>query len=357
MTMHTPNPLTKPGRLAAMTAFTLSLVALSGCLGGDDAQSASIGLYVKDDVTDDFAEVHVTYTSAQVLPEGAPDWVVAYEGERTIEMLSLSDSAAKEKLADLGVEPGPYDGLRIAVSQVEAIDHNGTSHALVVVGDLLQISESFEVGEEGLSLLVDFDLDAGVDARAGTFAPEAASLQRSDRDTDGDGIPDIDDADTDGDGIPDADDDDLDGDGMPDRPAQARHGYFGLCTAWYASEAGREHGNATNSSAFQHLQNESAAQNHTVEEFCDEQDFPGPPDAVPEEAQQAREDAMERREQRGAPDDAGSQGNQTGGPPDGQGNQTGSQGNQTGGPDGQGGQGGSGGLADSDPDGARDPDS
>lgn len=288
--------------IPAAIAAALTAVALSGCIV-DVEPFASI--YVKDDITDDYAEVHVTYTSVAALPEGASAWVVVYEGERTIELLALNASTAREKLADLQIAPGPYEGLRIAVSAVEAVDHNGTSHALTVVGDYLQIAEEFEIREDRfLSLLVDYDLDRSVDATNLTFAAEALSFKRSDRDSNGNGISDFDDPDENG-----------------TKPEQSRHGYFGLCTAWFASETGREHGNASNSSAFQHLQQQAADANQTVDEYCDAQEFPGPPDHVPERAREARQAAMERRDaargnasqERGPPEDAGA-GNGTGRP-------------------------------------------
>lgn len=301
--------------LAGLTALAFATVALSGCVMGN--ASGSVGIYVKDDVTDHYSEVHVTYSSVQVLPEDADAWVTAFEGQQTIELLSLNASTAKEKLADLSLEPGAYEGLRIGISAVEAVDQNGTSHDLIVVGDYLELAEGFEVDEDGdLSLLVDFDLDRSIDPEAGTFEAEAANVQRSDEDADGDGIPDIDDADDDGDGIEDADDDDIDGDNRTDRPEQSRHGYFGLCTAWFASEAGRGHGDAQNSTAFQRLRNESAAQNQTVEAFCDAQAFPGQPEHVPDHARQAREAAMERRAERGPPEERGPEGNLARGPSD-----------------------------------------
>lgn len=57
---------------------------------------------------------------------------------------------------------------------------------------------------------------AGSDGDDGARAADADRAELTQRDTDGDGIPDVDDPDDDGDTIPDVDDDDSDGDGIPD---------------------------------------------------------------------------------------------------------------------------------------------
>jgi hypothetical protein len=45
---------------------------------------------------------------------------------------------------------------------------------------------------------------------------------------------------------------------------------FGLCTAWAASENGREHGRAGEAPPFHALQDEAEAADQTVEEWCAE---------------------------------------------------------------------------------------
>lgn len=301
----------KPKTMAVAVSAALALVALAGCFASDDAAASS--LYVKDALTDDAAEVHVTFTQAQVLPAEAADWVTVYEGERTIDLLALAAPEAKDKLADLDLQPGAYAGLRIAAAEATVVLHNGTSVDLVVEGNMISLSEGFEVSRDGgLQILVDFDLERSVDLEAGTYAQTVKELRTSAQDIDGDGVPDF---------------DDTDDSGLPE-PAQERSNWFGLCTAWHNTETGQEHSEGfANSTAFQNLSQMASEANQTIEAFCDEQEFPGPPEAVPDDARAYYEEAMERRQaeqDRGDAErdrDDGASGNRTG-------NQSG---NQTGG--------------------------
>ncbi len=194
----------------------LAIAALAGCVGGVEANSH---LYVKDALTDDVAEVHVTFTSAQLKPvDGA--WQTVFDGKQTIDLLALSSADAKEALADMSLAPGQYEGLRFAVSEVEVIDHDGNSRLLNVFGNLVQVADDFTVGAEGIDILVDFDLESGVDLEAGTYTPVVKDVQTSDDDSDGDGQNDVDDIDDDNDGETDDVDDDDDGDGEDDQPRQ-----------------------------------------------------------------------------------------------------------------------------------------
>lgn len=250
------------GRLTLFTTLALAAVALSGCVG----EAAPNGtLYVKDDLTDEVAEVHVTFTEAEVQDaEGA--WMSVFDGTKTIELLSLNASDAKAELASFDIAPGEYQGLRVAISEVRVVDHEGNESLLNVFGNLVEVSEDFTVAADGsIDILVDFDLERGVDLEAGTYTPVVADVQTSDDDHDGDGIDDVEDTDDDGDGREDADDDDRDGDGRDDDPSQRLGNYHGICNAWdHASEQGKQNGRA-----FQKL--EAAAERHgmSVEDFCE----------------------------------------------------------------------------------------
>lgn len=194
----------------------LAAVALSGCAGGAEANSS---LFVKDALTDDVSAVHVTFTKAQAkVADGG--WSTVFEGKETIELLSLSAADAKAKLASFALAPGQYEGLRIAVSEVEITHLNGTKELLNVFGNVVLIADDFTVGPDGIDILVDFDLEEGVDLSAGTYTPVVGSVQTSDDDHDGDGLDDVDDADDDDDGARDDEDEDDDGDGEDDGPRQ-----------------------------------------------------------------------------------------------------------------------------------------
>lgn len=213
------NPLSTHRILLGVVVAALSLVALSGCVGSAEANSS---LYVKDALTDDVSEVHVTFTKAQAKPVGGA-WVTVFEGKETIELLSLSSADAKAELASFALAEGAYEGLRIAVSEVEVTQLDGSKDLLNVFGNIVSISESFTVDADGIDILVDFDLDEGVDLTSGTYTPVVKDVQTSDDDADGDGIDDVEDTDDDGDGESDDRDDDRDGDGEDDAPRQ-HHG-------------------------------------------------------------------------------------------------------------------------------------
>lgn len=308
--MNLPTPTS---RLPTVFAALLLLgTGLAGCLS-QDASASSGEIYVKDALTDEAAEVHVTFTKAEVLAADGGPWVTVFEGEESIELLSLSNSTAKAKLAEFDIDAGEYKHLRITVADVTVVDHNGTEQEITVFGNLVTIAHDLEFdADDDNRVLVDFDLESGLDLAAGEYAPVVGDVQDAKSDADGDGEVDIDDADDDGDGTEDAEDADRDGDGAPDLPAQTQafdqNGLFGLCTTWESSETGRTHGNATDSAAFQWLANQSAEAGLSVEAYCAENAERGPPgdivaldrEDLPEPARKALEDAP-----RGPPADAG----------------------------------------------------
>jgi hypothetical protein len=206
---------TTPFRPILALLVGLALAAASaGCIG---AAGASGGLYVKDAATNELREAHVTFTKAQVLPNGSESWVTVFDGVKTIELLSLNASTAKEKLADLSLAPGQYAKLRITIGDVRIVYPNGTEQLLNVMGNVVTIAEDFTVAADGsLDLVVDFDLDEGIDIETGTYTPFVEDVQKSSDDSDDDGINDVEDADDDDDGANDEVDHDDDGDGADD---------------------------------------------------------------------------------------------------------------------------------------------
>lgn len=323
---------TTPRSLTMVVASLLLGAGLAGCVTQD--ASASTGeLYVKDALTDEAAEVHVTFTRAEVLPAQSQAWEAVYEGERTIDLLNLTSSEAKEQLSDFEIEPGEYSRMRLAVSNVTVVHHNGSESSAVVYGNTVTIAKNltFEAGQP-LQILVDVDLEKGVDLNRSEFVPVVGDVQTSAEDADQDGQPDFVDTDDDDDGVEDAEDDDRNGDGQPDLPAQSqamnKQGLHGLCTAWEASEDGRQHAdngtdnrsdNSTDANAtanetadephaFDWLRKQADQSGQSVEAYCEEQTRPGAPDSLsevlpedlPEKAQQAVQDRH-----LGPPEDAG----------------------------------------------------
>jgi hypothetical protein len=301
-------PDATPRTTSLIAAVLLVGAPLTGCLAGD-AEAASGSIYVKDAVTDDAAAVNVTFTDAEVLPANENAWVSVYEGEQTVDLLSLSGSTDKAELTGLEIEPGEYDRLRLTLANATVTYENGTEEHPPVFGNVVEVGEdlSYEAGGE-LDVVVDFDLERGLRAAdeangsASEYVPVVGDVQRSDVDTDEDGVPDIEDPDDDGDGVPDAEDGDRDGDGQPDAPPQRqsvdKRGLTGLCKAYANNEEGRENGTAANATAFQWLESQADEAGQSLEAHCDEQAAPGAPDdlaevrpdEMPEKARQAVED-------------------------------------------------------------------
>jgi hypothetical protein len=265
----------------------LVTTGLAGCV--DDAQASSGELYVKDALTDEVDAVHVECTAAEILPaeanaSDASAWETVFEGNGSIELLSLVDSAAKEQLAGFEIEPGACDQLRLRTSNVTVEHPNGTEESIVVHGNVVTVAENvdFEPGEE--KVLLDFDPEKGFDLARGECVPVVGDVQRSDESADGDGTPDFE-ATDDGDGTPDADDEDRDGDGHPDVAEQAqgydKRGLKGVCTAWEHNDKGCENGTVEKSAtALQWLQDAADSEGLSVEADCEQQTEPGAPDDI-----------------------------------------------------------------------------
>ncbi len=206
----------RKGLFLASVVSVLALATLAGCMGtGDDSS-----IYVKDAATDGLREVHVTFTKAQV-QSASGSWDTVFDGKETIDLLALSDAGARERLASFDIPEGDYLGLRIFVSEVRVVSLDGTESHLSVFGNIVQIAESFTVGPDGIDILIDFDLDEGLDLEAGTYTPVVRDVQTSDDDSDQDGEDDVEDRDDDQDGREDDEDDDSDGDNEDDGPEQS----------------------------------------------------------------------------------------------------------------------------------------
>lgn len=220
---------------AALVA-ALALATLAGCMGSAGASS----IYVKDGPTDELREVHVTFTKAQV-QSASGSWDTVFDGKETIDLLALSDAGARERLASFNIPDGEYLGLRIFVSEVRIVALDGSETQLNVFGNIVQIAESFTVGPDGIDILVDFDLDAGLDLADGTYTPVVRDIQTSDDDSDNDGEDDVKDRDDDEDGQEDDKDEDSDGDADSDEPEQS---HFENVAELCATEAEEERSEA-----------------------------------------------------------------------------------------------------------------
>jgi hypothetical protein len=270
-----------PKTVFGVSALVLLLgAALAGCLV-QDSEAASGELYVKDNLTDEASEVYITFSKAEVLPAQAQAWETVFEGEETFEMLSLSGPNDKAKLSAFELQPGHYLHLRITITNVTVVYHDGNESYYPAFGNVVTIGHDLRVEPRGnFEVLVDFDLESGVDLAAKEYIPVIGYAQTTERGRDGTGNQ----------------------TNRTERPAQSNamdgNGIHGVCTAWKNAEKGRTHGNATNSTAFAWLQEQAATENGTIDGFCEEHARPGAPatlfevlpDHMPEQARAALED-------------------------------------------------------------------
>ncbi len=323
MTHPSKSPTKSVFRLLAVTLFVGG--ALAGCLT-QDAEAASGELYVKDDLTDNASAVYITFTRAEVLPAQSEQWTTVYEGEETIEMLNLSGPDDKAKLSEFELQPGEYQQMRLTVTNVTVIDHEGNQSSYASFGNVVTVAHDFTVQPGGdFELLIDFDLEEGVDVTNQEYVPVIGFAQTTHKGgRDGNET------------------------NRTDRPEQSnavdQRGLIGLCNAWENSAEGRTQGNATNSTAFTWLAEQAQTDNQTVDAYCDEQGRPGAPatlmellpEDMPEQARAALEDRHlgkpDDPRQQGQADDRGADGDQSGNQTGGPGNQPNGAGNQTGGP-------------------------
>lgn len=108
------------------------------------------------------------------------------------------------------------------------------------------------------------------------------------------------------------------------------HAEYGHCTAYEASEQGREHGNASEAEPFQALEENASAANQSVEEYCEDVEHPAEehrpedpgaqaeehrPDDAGDEADDRREDDEHRPEDAEREDEDRGQPEERRGPP------------------------------------------
>jgi hypothetical protein len=201
--------------------LVLGLFVVAGMAGCVGTASAHGTLYVKDAPNDNVKQVFVTFSKAEVSTEANASWITVFQGNKTIELAHLNASTAKEQLADFKIPPGDYHELRIVVQGVRVVYQNGTSRTLNVTGGVVTLAEDFSVkAGQDFALLVDFDLNEGIDLGRYSFTPRVKNVQSSLHDSDHDGQNDVQDGDDDNDGVDDAHDKDMDGDGRSDKPQQ-----------------------------------------------------------------------------------------------------------------------------------------
>lgn len=174
----------------------LSTVSLLGCVTTDDGGQGSASIYIKDQATDDFQEVHALITTAMVHradgddgtgenetsdDDGADDgmdgngtddgtWITIYQNASglDIDLLAVQgDLAAFVGEADL--EAGKYTQIRFTVESAYGIDNDGERVEIEVSSGAVRVVRPFEVDADMESrIVIDIDLDRSLHRMGGT---------------------------------------------------------------------------------------------------------------------------------------------------------------------------------------------
>ena len=142
---------------ALFLAFALVSCGSGGVTGG--GQTGSVALLLTDAATDEFAEVNVTITRAELISDALK--VTILSTTKTVDLLKLEDETTLFALSS-GVPSGWYDKIRLYVSAVELVRHDSTKVYPKLPGDWkmdLNPKEAFFV-KPGGTLLLQVDLDA-----------------------------------------------------------------------------------------------------------------------------------------------------------------------------------------------------
>jgi len=143
----------------AALLFTLVLVSCgSGSVTGR-GQTGSVALLLTDAATDEFTQVNVTVTRAELISDAGR--VTILSTTKTVDLLKLQDATTLFALSS-GVPAGWYNKIRLYVSNVELVRPDGTKIYPKLPGGWkidLNPREAFYV-KPGAALLVQVDLDA-----------------------------------------------------------------------------------------------------------------------------------------------------------------------------------------------------
>ena len=149
-------------RFFYIAAILLSLVLVS-CGSGpnvaDPTRTGSVAFLLTDAATDDFSQVNITITSAELLSDSLK--VTIFTGPKTVDLLKLDDETTLFSLSS-GVPSVWYEKIRLHVSALELVKKDGTKIYPKLPGGWkidLNPRKKFFVAPGGM-LLLQVDLDA-----------------------------------------------------------------------------------------------------------------------------------------------------------------------------------------------------
>lgn len=158
----------------------LAAPALAGCMANDDGEG-SASFYVKDAPTDEFAEIHVVFSSIEVHKAGGSDddetesnetkdksasgWMTVYENATgaDIDLLAASAPDAAYFLGEANLSAGKYTQIRIHTDAAYGVDLDGNRVNFTLSNGVLKVVRSFDVNASSETRIVlDFDLDRAI---------------------------------------------------------------------------------------------------------------------------------------------------------------------------------------------------
>jgi Domain of unknown function (DUF4382) len=157
--------------LFSVFALTLWLTACggSGGTGGSGSMSGANGtgtvaVVITDAPGSEFDEINVTVTRIELLSDAGQ--VTIFEGEKTFNLLQLSEVSNFFVVAD-GVPPGPYDKIRLILSDLELVRKDDQGNVIETFHPMLPGNGKLDLNPRmsffvvpGETLVAEIDMDA-----------------------------------------------------------------------------------------------------------------------------------------------------------------------------------------------------
>jgi hypothetical protein len=162
------NRLTRYTGLLAILLVAFFTASCGGGGGGSgvatDAGAGSVTLLITDAPADDYDEINVTFTRAELLSEEGR--VLLFSGVKTVDLLDLQAHSDLFSVTT-GVPAGTYEKIRLTVRDIELVTKDADGNVIesinadVVANGKLDLNPrgSFTVADGG-SLVVELDMDA-----------------------------------------------------------------------------------------------------------------------------------------------------------------------------------------------------
>jgi hypothetical protein len=109
----------------------------------------------------DIHELWVTVDKVEV-QSVTQGWITVSSGQHKYDLLQLREEGAQGILADVALEPGTYEQVRLTISDVEVVDASGGHKAVLPSGTLRFTAPFTVVGNMATVVQFDFDLSSSL---------------------------------------------------------------------------------------------------------------------------------------------------------------------------------------------------